>query len=128
MHRLTASSLARARQCLYSFREDVPLAEDEKNAAGRVGSAFHELAECYLAGAETTVSRMAEKHGLSPSCATKLREMWHQWLGWWPNASGGHAWRPEVPFAADLDAGRATIVNMPGEREDNCPPHHLPGR
>ena len=126
--RFTASALSRARQCLYSFRDDVPLVQDTPGPAARLGTAFHKLAEAHIQGTDTTVTRVAFANNLPPSLVSQLRELWHAFLGWWPTAKGLLPWRAELPFAADVERGTARVTKMLRDRVYDAQPHEVVGR
>jgi RecB family exonuclease len=105
--RITASSLSRARACLYWARPEVPHAEGPPDPARALGNAFHACAAAYINGRKPNVAAIAEKEGVTGDAALTLANMFDGWKATrterdWIEAEAAFAYDPTTDTARRL--------------------------
>lgn len=124
-HRLTASRLGLARECLYPFRPDAVQDGECKTSASRLGSALHEAAQRHP---EADLDAIAETWRLTAGESDTLCELYDSWAAWWPGYVGDRIERREVPFAWDTETWTARELPSNGHRDYSaCKPSEIPG-
>jgi hypothetical protein len=134
-HRLSASRLDLAAQCLYWARGDVPVPPRESGLAADTGSAGHEAwAEdavvsdaLRVATGGTDLDALANRWDLPASARERLVELYDSWARWWPGFSRGATWRTEVPYAYDTATGRGRELPRGEHRAYLTTPTEIPG-
>lgn len=96
--RLSASKLALAAECLWSFRPDVELPEQSTSVAAELGTALHAVAEGH------DFAAVAAAGGFD---ADDLVALVAEWRAWWSVYSAGRRWEAEASYAFDTATGRA---------------------
>lgn len=113
-HRLTASRLALAAQCLYWARPDAAPDRPSESSASRLGSALHAAAHAYP---EVDLDAIANRWKLTPGETDTFLELYDSWAAWWPGYVGDRIERREVPFAWDTETWTARELPSNGHRD-----------
>jgi PD-(D/E)XK nuclease superfamily protein len=123
-HRLTASRLALARECLWWARADAIPDRPGETAASRLGSALHAAAHAYP---EVDLDATAGTWRLTPGETDTFLELYDSWAAWWPGYVGDRIERREVPFAWDTETWTARELPSNGHRDYSaCRPSEVP--
>lgn len=103
-HRLTASRLALAQECLWWAHPNAIPDRAGETPASRIGSALHAAAHAYP---EANLDAIAGTWRLTPAETDTFLELYDSWAAWWPGYVGDRIERREVPYAWDTQTWEA---------------------
>ncbi|HEY6460615.1 MAG TPA: PD-(D/E)XK nuclease family protein [Polyangiaceae bacterium] len=115
-HRLSASGLARGRRCLWWARGEIALPDRPSSSEAKLGTAVHAAIAAHIDGLPERPAAFSDD--LDDAQVDAFDRILSRWAEWWPKASGGLAWKAEVPVAWNVRTGAARLLPRDAAHRD----------